>query len=360
MPPISERLVNFSAREVRPREELEALREEIRAADVPTLTESAQGLNSPEAKRLSGDEQVQLLGTHKARVSELALSGKAGVYSLSPERIRENQYKLLKRETQGVFPAALPDLAKMQLQVETMVGKAKANAAGTPPTTIDHDKFAGVAQHLLGLNSGPDQISESSIHGNGGRLEFDAFDRAGFHVMYGMVTAEGNAVYVNLLKATHGRNVEDLAGYTHGEEKMPGRGNSRAISEALSAATDAALASGFSALECTPGSNEVAALYAKMGFKRIDGEAQPFEWKKMRLDLTDVAAVQQMVFVFTASRVGIKDVPKNVADKALATGRVLAPPNRTLLKIDFAERKNFLLDGEGAISPSADTPRVSP
>lgn len=364
MPPIRERIADFSSREVRTREELEGLKAELRVADTPTLVESATALNAPEVKRLTTDEQTQLLGTHKLRLTELALSGHAGVYHLSGERIRENQYKVLKRETAGLFPATLPDPVKMQQQVDTMVAKAQANATGTPPSIIDPQKFGGVAQHLLGINSGPDQISEASVVTAGSNLEFDAFDRAGFHVMFGRVSASGDAVYVNNLKATHGRNVEDLS-YGHGEQKLPGRGNSRAISEALSAATDAALANGFSALECTPGSDEVAALYAKMGFKRTDGVEGPEAFKRMRLDLKDVNAVRQMVFVFTASRIGLTDVPKTVSDKALATGRVLSPPNRTLLPIDFKARTNFLLESDGSVAPAAETvaptaPSVSP
>jgi len=342
---IAERITSFRARTERTQEEVETLSTELRGADVPTLRESATVLNAPETvERLKPDERGKLLGAHKERLTAIARSGVAGVYSLSPEVMAAHKYNLLKRETAGLFPGSGMDPAILSAKVSRTVETAIANRAKPAPTALDKEKFAAVTQRLIGINSGPDQISEASLQESGNDLEFNAYDKAGFHVMFGRIRVSGDAVYVANLKATHGRNVDDLS-YAHGEEKMPGRGNTRAVSEALSAATEAALASGFSALECTPGSNEVAALYAKMGFKTKDGSA-PAAFDKMRLDLTDTAAVQQMVFVFTASRLSITDVPKTVSDKILAQGKAQTPPNRTFAPTEHVGHHNFLLEPE--------------
>lgn len=339
----AERIVDFVVRDTRPREELDALSQEIAGADIPTLADTARVLNTVKTERLTNTEHDKLLGTHIVRVAHLARSGEAGVYGLPRHHLVESAYRTLTRETRGLFLGALPETSTLQAQVDATLARARANAHGEVPLALERDKFTSIATHLLGINRGSDQISEATIRQTDELLELDAFDRAGFHVLYGVLAPHGDALEIGLLKATHGRNVEDLESYNHSEAKMPGRGNARAISESLSAATEAALNNGFSALACTPGSDEVAVLYAKMGFKRVDGGAEPQAYQEMRLDLADRSAVQQMVFVFAASRAGVTDVPKNVAEKALAAHRVVPPPARTLSIIDFKNSRNFML-----------------
>ena len=302
----------------------------LRQADVLLLRQSAHELNTAPVDRLvESDAHSKLLSEHHAMVSALAHNGQAGVYSFSPERLRQFRHQVLTRETAGLFPGKLADAAALQKEAASVVDKARANQlAFKAGHAITFEKFSGVAQSILGVNTGADEIVEASVHPIPGFVLFDAFDRAGFHVIQGGVSVHHDALYIELLQATHGRNVEDLAGYGKGEEKMPGRGNARAVSEALSAAMSSALANGLCALECTPGSDEVARLYGKMGFRRSDGNSVPLNGYKMRLDLTDAAVVTQMVLVFTASRIGIRDVPKDVGAKIFARGQARSPPNR--------------------------------
>lgn len=309
-----------------------------------------------EAQKLKSDalqpEQWQkLIGVHQTRVKEVASSGAVGVYSGPLARFEAEKYTILKRETAGLFPGTMPDFGALTAQVIDIVTRAKANAAGPAPE-LDVNKFAPLAKRLLGLNTGSDQISEVVTYRFVDQLRFDAFDHAGYHVMFGSVSVADKSLYVDLLKASHGRNVEDLV-YGQDEVKMPGRGNTRAIAEALNGAVDCALDAGFSTLSCTPGNGDVAQLYAKMGFVRQDGNPTPAAGETMTLDLSNEQVVQQMSFVFCASRAGITDVPKNVPEKMLAKNQPLNPPLRHLREWPFereTRRANFVLTPQNLIN----------
>lgn len=351
---ISTKIAQIVAQPAQADAEIESLHADYEVASPSDLVSAHKAIVTAQkdnAAALQPEQWQKLIGIHQARTKQVATSGEVGVYSGPLARFEAEKYSILKRQTAGVFPGAMPDFAKLAEDVSRIVTRATENAASaTPPTTPKAAQFAPLAGRLLGVNTGNDQLSEviSYVDKQDPRaLKFDAFDRAGFHVIFGQVKVEQRSLYVSYLKATHGRNVEDLT-YVRGEEKMPGRGNSRAIAEALNGAVDCALEAGFSSLACTPGSLDVAELYAKMGFVREDGIAKPEAWKKMKLDLTNPAVVQQMTFVFSASRASITDVPKTVADKMLAKNQPLGPPNRQLEKWNFdqpgIDRASFVLE----------------
>jgi hypothetical protein len=215
-----------------------------------------------------------------------------------------------------------------EAHVERLVAKARRTAASAqraPP--LAREAFEKTAQALVGLNAGPDQVSEVFVRSFGGTtFDVDAFDRAGYHVLNARLQVHApQMLHVDLLKASHGRNVDDNALWT-GAGKVPGRGNARVISEALHGMVELAVEHGFTTLGCTPASNEVAKLYAKMGFTTADGE--PRARVSMQLDLTNPAALRQALVVFAASRANITDVPKDVADRIAQAREHQSPPSR--------------------------------
>jgi hypothetical protein len=156
-------------------------------------------------------------------------------------------------------------------------------------------------------------------------LKFDAFDRAGFHVIFGQVRVEDRSLYVSYLKATQrsqrGRpqlrkrrrkdaRARQLARDRRGTERRCRLRIWRQASH-RSPAPQAA----WTWRSSTPR----WALFAMTAI------AKPEAWQKMKLDLTNPAVVQQMTFVFSASRASITDVPKTVAEKMLAKNQPLKP-----------------------------------
>src|SRR5207237_4551072 len=109
-------------------------------------------------------------------------------------------------------------------------------------------------------------------------IRLDGFDRAGFHVLDAklMPKPPPGTLYVHVLRAAHGRNVDDF-NLEEGERKVPGRGNTLAVAVALEATVQAALEAGFCRIECNPGGPTVAALYERIGFrKKTEPEAGSF------------------------------------------------------------------------------------
>jgi hypothetical protein len=145
---------------------------------------------------------------------------------------------------------------------------------------------------------------------------------------------QGRTLIVDHLKASHGRNVDDFSWFNGA--RVAGRGNARVVSEALQAVVELAVESGFDKLQCFPATDEVARLYAKMGFVMVDGGPTRGQ-ANMTLDLTDPNAVRLALIVFTASRANIVDVPKDVAEKIAAErGNHTAPLRHTRYAAAFA------------------------
>lgn len=231
------------------------------------------------------------------------------------------------------------------------------------------DDIAAMGQSLLGLNSGDDQIVEVRAvefpSRRGKAFELHAFDRAGFHVLHCEVfMLEPGKLYVDDLRATHGRNAEDLM-LSIGAERMPGRGNALAVAAGLEAVIVTGARAGIHQIVTRPGSPQVQRLYEKMGFTS-PGSADPFkrrlvEWAvdrlpvvsgvidaakfatksirtmelidrgeeadmRMVLDLTNAAAVEQALVGFRLGRAAIRDVPKGVADEVVRSGRAEPRP----------------------------------
>lgn len=327
---IGERLRQFTERETRTPQALDSLTRAIGHARLPGLTDSAYIFNA-HADRLQANEREQLLGAFYSRVESVVRTRMAGLASV-PRAHRQPCVRMLKRETLGLFAAAFPDTTALSQHADMLVARAQASALARRSGAFSHAAFstaafAHVAERVLGLNSGPDEISEAHLLADAVGVRLEAYDRVGFHVLSGLLIARPHALYISELKAAHGRNIEELGGFGAGHAHLPGRGNARAVSEALTALMESAVAAGFTSLACTPGSPEVARLYAKMGFVDIQHESE------MVLDLTDAQAVKHLLFVFTASRAGISDVPKNVAARIRASGRAALPPNRTLERL---------------------------
>ncbi len=233
----------------------------------------------------------------------------------------------------GAFVAAAFDLTKMQARVDAIVAKARANDAIAQPAQATPQMLTPVANSILGLNTGNDAIAEaighvrSNPYHRGPHPHLEAFDAAGYHVLTSSIATEKDdkTLTVVVLKASHGRNLEDLS--FSPLAKVPGRGNARVISEAFQALVQSALENGFVRLKGTAGfSQDAAKLYGKMGFKPTSGE--PRQGVPLYLDLRDPAAVRQMLFVFTAARAGITDVPKNVGQRIVESGETQSDPVR--------------------------------
>lgn len=332
---------SFDAAQVE--QELAAATPEQLLAGRAVLAKSASALASNEGYK-------KLLGLYEARVKTATTSGSLGTYGGALARFEANNYITLKRETANLFPGSMPDFAVLAKQCEEIVSKATANAQLTGARKLSAESVAPMANYLLGINTGPDQISEIIAHkaapGTISDLEFHAFDAQGFNVIYGAVKAKESSLHINFLKASHGRDVSDLK-YTGAEQKMPGRGNARAVAEGLNGAVACALAAGFDSLSCNAGTVDVCELYMKMGFKRVDGKTEPEPQKLLKLDLTNPDVVQQMMFVFSASRMSITDVPKNVDAKIAAAGQPVGLPTRHLQKWPFdatTEKVSFVLE----------------
>lgn len=332
--PVIERLRVFVEHDAREGKSADGAAAALREATVPELHEASRLLNDSYATRaLEDPEREQLLTAYHGQMKTLIARGKTGVRALSGERLQRYERATLTRDTKALFPGALPELGALQARVSHVVSIARSNEAARGSPELSEAAFAPALRHFLGLNSGPDQIAEAHAHRDGHNVYVNLFDRAGFHVMAMQAQAAGRALHVVELKATHGRNVEDLQVYRL-QDKIPGRGNARLVAEGLEQVVEIALANGFSSLSCVPASDEVAKLYAKMGFVADHG-LELGAFNAMTLELADTYAVQQMVTVFGASRAGIHDVPKNVSEKMQAQGQALAPPNRTFGKFNF-------------------------
>lgn len=316
------------------------------------LLSSRQHLMSADVQKLPEAVRLKLFGLVNNRLSVVRASHKEGTYSGHLARFELAKYVMLDRPASGLFPGAMPDMAELTATCARIVEQAKANAAKPGKPSLAPEQFAGLAKRLLGVNTGADQICELIVHalppGGMSEIEMRAFDTAGFNVVFGQVKTSGRSVHISFLKASHGRDVGDLE-YTGAAQKMAGRGNARAVAEALQGAVDCALDNGFDSLTCHAGTVDVCELYMKMGFKRVDGSTTPAPQKLLKLDLADPEVVQQMMFVFAASRMGISDVPKNVAEKMAARGEPAPVPTRWLSTwgFDKAERKaSFALHPE--------------
>lgn len=315
---------------------------------------------------ISPEQREMLRNAVNQRVATLAQSGEArGAVAAQLQK----QLLDLKAETVGLFSgilgSELPDLNALQARASAWLAKAEANKAKleaggkTPITPAD---FKAALKGLIGINSGADEVVQ--VHATdycddlgrrepGKFLSIDAFDAAGFHVLRGDIyTEDAGALYIAGLRATHGRNVDDL-GLREGEAKIPGRGNTRLIAQAFESAIEAALEQGFTKLQCMPGGPSVAKLYYKMGF-RYEETKDPdayIKFETMTLDLTDKERIDQIVFVFAASRAGITDVPKNIGERIAAAGEWQSPPalgkdtKWCFLREDGTETVSLIKDG---------------
>lgn len=186
--------------------------------------------------------------------------------------------------------------------------RAKANAAANT-SRLPGDALAKMAEALVGLNSGEDAIAKAFTHVAPNDYHFtphphvEAYDCAGHHVLTASFVPwplDPKTLVLVLLKASHGRNVEELAFEEHARS-VPGRGNRRVVAEVLRRAVDVALDNGFTRIEVTPGfSHRVAALYGEMGFLPPGGGAAS-RGDMLYLDLCDEASVRQMM-QFVAAR----------------------------------------------------------
>lgn len=316
--------------------DVEALSDAVSQASIVELTKAIPTFEHTRA--LSPEQRQTLRLAVNQRVQNLAKSGegRGALGALLAKHATEH-----KAETVGLFSGAaggvMPSLETLQIKVTEWVGVAQANHARLQASDskvkpqITPQSFKEALRPLIGLNSGADEIA--SVHASdyaemlgrrepGVYLGIDAFDAAGYHVMHCETFTDAPGVLaIAGLVVTHGRNVMDL-NMLEGEAKVPGRGNARLVSQAFESTIEAALAQGFTKLMCVPGGPTVAKLYHQMGFRFDDPELA----ESMTLDLTDRAAIEQIVFVFAASRHGIKDVPKNVSERLSANGEWLSPP----------------------------------
>lgn len=337
-------------------EEVEAISDAVSHASAGEL---AKAIPTFEHTRALNPQQRQMLRLAvNQRVQNLAKSGegRGALGAMLARNAAEH-----KAETVGLFSevtgSAMPSLEALQSKVTEWVGIAQANqvklqAKDSAPPQVTPQSFKNALRQLIGINSGPDEIA--SVHASdfvemlgrrepGVYLGIDAFDAAGYHVMHcETFTDTPGVLAIAGLVVTHGRNVMDL-NMLEGESKVPGRGNARLVSQAFESTIEAALAQGFTKLMCVPGGPTVAKLYHQMGFRFDDPELA----ESMTLDLTDRASIEQIVFVFAASREGIKDVPKNVSERLSAKGEWLSLPAMSQENVSWP----FLrADGTEAIS----------
>lgn len=331
---IAERVRIYVEHEARTGVSAEATAGALRQATLPELGETSRLLNDAFATRAVDDaDRVHLLTAHHGQIHSLIAKGQTGVHAISRERLEQHKKITLLAQAKGIFAGAVPTAEVLQAQVDHILGAARANEAAKADPLLTDATVAPALDHFLGINSGPDEIVEAVAHREAHNVFIDLFDRAGFHVMGMQAQAAGRALHVVELKATHGRNVEDLKVYRL-QDKIPGRGNARLVAEGLQQMVQLAASNGFSSLSCVPANDEVAKLYAKMGFV-ADHDLETSAFNAMTLDLTNPKIVQQLVFVFAASRAGIRDVPKDVSAKMQARGEALSPPNRTTGKFAF-------------------------
>jgi hypothetical protein len=202
--------------------------------------------------------------------------------------------------------------------------RARANKAAVPPKVsfFEADNLKAAAQGLLGINSGPDQTEEVRIHTsheNGNPIvKFQVLDRAGFHVMSASVRFRDPGGGWIGLAASHGRDSGELEQFG-GAAKVPGRGNALLVAAGLESILVEGSKHGLYRLGCEPASDKVAELYARMGFKTLDGSL-PAKGKEMWLDLTDEEVTRKALVSFVLGRGQITDVPKDVAQRLVAEG----------------------------------------
>jgi hypothetical protein len=283
-----------------------------------------------------------------------------------------------------------PNAQELEQTIELVVARARANKTrlSNGEKLLDFpklDHFATASGALLGLNTGDDRIEEVRVidHTPRGRkrrrIEIHAFDHRGFHVLDANLSRlDAGVLYVDALRATHGRNCEDLE-LDFGGHGVPGRGNALAVAAGLESLITEAVKNGVHTLATSPGSPAVASLYMKMGFTE-PGSEQPFSKRRLewlleqfpllsegvqaanlirkqqhveeqlergeepnwiqKLDLTNPEAVHQALAGFRLSRAAITDVPKDVAAKLEAAGEKEPEPRHTVWKRKLPESKS--------------------
>ncbi len=267
-----------------------------------------------------------------------------------------------------------PDPAELDRTIDAVVAQAKANRfrleAGEPILDFPKlDHFAEMGRALLGLNRGNDTIDEVRLRKAKSEIEVHAFDRRGHHVVEAHLSKHSPGVlYIDSLRATHGRNCDDLA-LDFGGLEVPGRGNALAVAAGLEALILECAKHGVHTIATSPGSPMVASLYQKMGFT-APGSDEPFARRRVewlleefpilaegvqavnlirkehaenwvqKLDLTNPEAVRQALAGFRLSRAAIRDVPKDVAGRMVKLGLERPKPNHEEWVKELAETKN--------------------
>jgi hypothetical protein len=263
------------------------------------------------------------------------------------------------------------DAEALEGTIDLVVAQAKANKhrLGLGQSVADFpklDDFASMAEALLGINQGRDQVVEVRVVDwspkakKNKAIELHAFDKAGFHVLEAELSkAAPGVLYVDCLKASHGRNCDEIA-MDFGGRGMPGRGNAALVGAGLEAVMVHAVRHGVYAIRTRPGSPMVASLYMKMGFTE-PGSDTPFSRRRIEwlleqlpilsegiaalnlireqlnvhrqaqggadphtdqtLDLTNPEAVRQALVAFRLSRAAVTGVPRGVAAKLVAMGK---------------------------------------
>lgn len=275
----------------------------------------------------------------------------------------------------GITPP--PDPQALERTIELVVAQAKANRhrleVGLPILDFPRlDAFAAMAEGLVGQGQGPDRIAEVRVvdwvpKGKKRRdVAIHAFDRRGFHVLEAAFSKVApGTLYIDCLRASHGRNCEDL-GLDFGGAKVPGRGNPALVGAGLEALLVHAVRHGVHTIATSPGSPMVAMLYLKMGFT-APGSPVPFARRRLewlleqlpvvkeaiaglhlvrkernvqaqleageapsylqRLELDNPEAVRQALSAFQLSRASAPPVPRDVAAQIVAEGGAAPQPN---------------------------------
>lgn len=347
-----------------------------RAADAigPTLPASIGDVLP--SKRLAG---ALKLGAGEG-VATRALAAGQRPELISPNTVHAKLQRGVRRAGSYLAIAGLvppPDRRSLEETIDLVVAQAKANRhrLEVGQEILDFprlDAFAAMAESLFGHGSGADRVEEVRVvdwipKGKKRRdVAIHAFDRRGFHVLEAAFSKVGpGLLYIDCLRASHGRNCEDL-GLDFGGGKVPGRGNAALVGAGLEALLIHAVRHGVHTIATSPGSPMVASLYMKMGFTAPGSEA-PFtrhrlEWlleqfpvlreaiaglnlvRKERnvqaqleagqapsylqkLELDNPEAVRQALSAFRLSRASVTDVPKDVAARLVQAGHPAPKPN---------------------------------
>lgn len=357
MRPLSERLAHFieTARTSPPSEaEVGALSAELSTLSLSetkdvAVTFTTAHYNHPDLFKKAGVANV--FASYQARAKTLINEEAGGIYKGPMARFEAAKYIVMKRETQGLMPADLPSDEQIQARIDSIVSRASANAATNRTASQDARFYEPFAKSILGLNGGPDQITEVNVELEDKREAcISAYDRAGFRVMYFKLDHDRDSKTVDLtMYVSHGRDCTGVAP-SQWSESTPGRGNPMLVCAMLEGAVESALYAGFSQLKTHNASDADYGISKKLGFVE-DADSKSGTQLERRLDLTNPESVRKLVGALEASKAFYAalygDVPKDVTERLVADGVPLNPGRRNLqtLSADKKSQKlSFVLD----------------